>query len=260
MSVNSDKVEIIFFGTGTSHGVPVMMCDCKVCRSEDKRDKRFRSSLLYQKGDTKILIDCGPDFRSQFLAFGTGQISAVLLTHIHYDHVGGLDDLRPFSYKNGLDVYASDDTVGTIREKSPYLFKGAAWLGLPVLRFHILMPYMPVVICGVEVVPFTVFHGKMPILGYKIGDFAYMTDAATIPDETIRLLKDIRVLVVNALRILEHPSHLSLRQALDVIKKTGAETAYLTHMSHNIGLHEQLERDLPPDVHPAYDGLKIEID
>lgn len=259
MQANSDKGKVIFFGTGTSHGVPVMMCTCKVCSSTDSRDKRFRSSILYEKDSTRILIDCGPDFRSQFLAFGTGQLSAVFLTHIHYDHVGGLDDLRPFSYKNGLDVYASEDTIQAIKEKSPYLFKGIARLGLPVLRFHTLMPYLPVMINDVEVIPFTVFHGKMPILGYKIGDFAYITDAATIPQETLELIHGIKVLVVNALRTSSHPAHMNLTQALDVIKLTGAQTAYLTHMSHQIGLHSELEQKLPENVHPAYDGLTLEV-
>lgn len=253
--------ELIFFGTGTSHGVPVMGCNCKVCRSADIRDKRFRASLLYVDEAHRLLIDCGPDFRQQYLSYGRNKgLDAVLLTHIHYDHVGGLDDLRPFSYANGFDVYASQDVISNIRIRNPYFFTHREHSGLPRLRFHNLMPFVTYDVKGIDVTPFTVMHGAMPIMGYKLGnDVAYMTDASSVPEETQQLLQGIEVLVINALRHREHPGHMNIVQALNVIKLTGAKRAYLTHMSHEAGSHDELSKTLPSGVQPAFDGLTVKL-
>lgn len=258
--MDADNIkEITFLGTGTSHGVPVIGCRCQVCSSTDNRDKRTRSSLLYRDGDKEILIDCGPDFRTQFLSHGGNHLDAVLLTHIHYDHTAGLDDLRSLSYERGIDVYASLDVVEALRRRSPYLFK-TNYIGAPKLRFHVVMPYMPFAVEGIEVIPLTVNHGTLPILGYKIGSFAYITDAATIPEETLQIIYGIDTLVVNALRWKEHFAHMNIEQALNVIKLTGARRAFLTHMSHEAGCHQQLQGRLPENVFVACDGLKVKLD
>lgn len=258
MESKSDR-SITFFGTGTSHGVPVIGCHCRVCKSTDPHDKRFRSSLLYHHDDKEILIDCGPDFRMQFLNFGGDHLDGVLLTHIHYDHTGGLDDLRSLSYKNGLDIYASAKVVETLKITSPYFFR-TNYVGTPNLRFHVVMPYLPFQLADIEVMPFIVNHGSLPILGFKIGNFAYITDAAIVPEETLQLLKGIDTLVVNALRWSEHFAHMNIEQALNVIKLTGARRAFLIHMSHEVGLHTELQAKLPANVSVAYDGLTVMLD
>lgn len=251
--------EIIFLGTGTSHGVPVMNCNCKVCCSSDPKDKRFRSSLLYSEGHNTLLIDCGPDLRSQYISFGGFTPNAVLLTHIHYDHVGGIDDLRPFSYGNGMDIYATEDVISGLKMRMPYCFNAMKGLGLPELNFKEIRHGHDFSTSNITVTPFAVCHGTNVITGYKIGRFAYITDASSLPMDTIEVLKSVDVLVINALRMYPHPTHMSLEQALEIIKIINPRRAFLTHMSHEIGLHEDICRFLPPNIVPAYDGLKIEI-
>lgn len=251
--------KIIFLGTGTSHGVPVINCNCKTCRSDDIRDNRLRSSLLYNQDNKSILIDCGPDFRQQYMKYGERKrLDAVLLTHMHYDHTSGLDDLRILTYDNGLDVFASDDLIEVLKKRSPYLFHHG-YIGTPNLRFHAVMPYLVFNIAGIDIEPFTILHGQLPILGFKIGDFAYITDASMIPDESMKLLKGIDTLVINALRWTEHFAHMNITQALDVITMTGVREAYLTHLSHEAGLYSELSQKMPDNVHVAYDGLSVKL-
>ncbi|MGM9804277.1 MAG: MBL fold metallo-hydrolase [Muribaculaceae bacterium] len=252
-------MKIEFLGTGTSTGVPQIGCRCEVCTSPDSLDKRFRASALVSVGDKNILIDCGPDFRSQMLRAGWRNIDALVVTHTHYDHVGGIDDLRPFCCgETRFPIYARADVLADLRNKMPYSFSDNPYPGAPVFNtFEIGND--PFMCCGVEVTPLPVWHGKLLINGYRIGDLAYVTDAKTVPDNTIKAMQGVKVLVVNALRDKEHPTHMSVSEAMRVVEKVGAERTYFTHMSHHIGLHNQVNARLPKGVQLAYDGQIVEI-
>ncbi len=213
------SVKIKFLGTGTSTGVPQIGCKCKVCTSRDIRDKRLRTSAIVSVGDKNILIDCGPDFRSQILSCGSPELSGILLTHTHYDHVGGIDDLRPYCNKtDNFPVYCRADVAHDLRERLPYCFAENPYPGVPVFKIHEITT-KPFDIADIKIEPLKIYHHKLEILGYKIGNLAYITDAKTVPDETIEKIKNIDTLVINALRIKEHLSHMSLSQAMEVIKK-----------------------------------------
>lgn len=253
-------MKLTFLGTGTSTGVPQLRCDCKVCRSTDPRDKRMRTSALLEIGDTVILIDCGPDFYHQMLASGTKRIDAVLLTHSHYDHVGGIDDMRPFCHAMGghLPVYCKHDVADDLRSRVPYCFATHLYPGVPTFAINEI-DRDPFPVNGIEILPLPVMHGKLEIRGYRIGSFAYITDCLTMPDKTIERLKGTDTLVINALRIKEHPTHMNLAQALDVIELVKPRRAFLTHLSHDMGLHATVQPTLPPEVRIAWDGLTIEL-
>lgn len=248
-----------FLGTGTSTGVPQIGCGCEVCSSSDPRDKRLRtSSLLETDEGVRILIDCGPDFRQQMLQTPPfKKIDAVLITHEHYDHVGGLDDLRPYSIFGHVDIYAEDGCSKHLMERLPYCFAERKYPGVPNIELHRVEPGRSFTVKGVEILPFRIMHGKLPILGFKIGRMAYITDMSFIGPAEIELLKNLDVLVVNALRREPHASHESLAQALQVISKTQARESYLIHISHQMGTHKATESVLPPHVHLAYDGLVV---
>ncbi|MDE7458519.1 MAG: MBL fold metallo-hydrolase [Muribaculaceae bacterium] len=258
-------MEVILLGTGTSSGVPQLMCDCEVCRSDDPRDKRMRSSaLIITENGKRILIDCGPDLLRQLLQAGTPErIDAVMVTHSHYDHVAGLDELRPYTvaHEGGLPVYCSADVAADLRSRVPYCFYEKAHPGVPHLRLNIVEPGKCFAIDGddTQIEPITVNHGRLPIFGYRMGKFAYITDCKTMPVESLAKLRGTDTLVINALRHEEHPTHMNLRQALDVIKETAPRRAILTHMSHGIGLHAQTMRSLPENVEQGYDGLRLSI-
>lgn len=253
-------MELIFLGTGTSTGVPQLMCDCGTCRSDDPRDKRLRTSALVRTNGLNLLIDCGPDFRTQLLSLGGMQpLDALLITHSHYDHVGGIDDLRPYCAADGFPVYCKSDVAADLRSRVPYCFAVNPYPGVPHYDIHGIAPSRPFMVKGVEVVPLPVFHYKLEIVGYRIGGLAYITDAKTIPAATIDLIRGVDTLVINALRRWSHLSHFSLDDALGFIEKVSPRVAYLTHLSHQMGRHADVEPTLPPNVRMAYDGLKVNI-
>ncbi len=254
-------MKLTFLGTGTSTGVPQLMCDCETCRSADSRDKRMRASALLTVGGKNILIDCGPDFRSQMLAVGgMTKLDALLVTHTHYDHVGGIDDLRPYSYMaDGFPIYCRPDVACDLKARVPYCFVEKPYPGVPHLSLIEIADDIPFDVEGLRVTPLPVMHYKLPIVGFKIGGLAYITDAKDIPESTARLVEGVDTLVVNALRVTPHMSHMSLGDALAFISRVKPRVAYLTHLSHDMGPHASAERLLPPGVRIAYDGLTVDI-
>lgn len=248
-----------FLGTGTSFGVPVVGCECEVCKSNDPRDHRFRTAAMVESDTTRVLIDCGPDIRSQLLRVPFRKIDAVLLTHDHYDHVGGLDDLRPFSKKFGdLDIYANERTAEAVRHNFPYCFVHDLYPGVPKIQLHTIKKHRRLTIGNIDIVPIEVIHGKVPILGYRFGDMAYITDMKTIDEEELAMLQGVKTLVVNALR-WETPihSHMLVADAIEFSKRVGATQTYFTHVTHQIGLQDEANSRLPEGFKVAYDGLRI---
>lgn len=252
-------MRLTFLGTGTSQGVPVIACRCRVCRSGDSRDRRLRTSALLEVEGRNILFDIGPDFRQQMLREDVGRLDAILITHAHRDHVGGLDDIRSFNYvqHSKMDVYLNAEARFAIERDYHYIFEPHQYPGLPEADLHTVEA--PFTAAGVEVVPVKAMHKDLPVLGYRIGAMAYITDANYMAPSEIAKLKGVKVLVINALRREKHFSHYSLPEALAVIEEVAPERAYLTHMSHEMGLHEEVSATLPPHVALAYDGLKVEI-
>lgn len=249
-------MDILFLGTGTSTGVPQIGCNCEVCSSENPKDKRLRTSVLISDGKTDLLIDSGPDLRQQLLTHHINHISAVLLTHEHYDHVGGLDDIRPLG---DTDVYAEVRVLEAIKRVMPYCFGENKYPGVPLIRLHEIDENSLFEIGDFRIRPIRVMHANLPILGYRINSMAYLTDVKTIGDEVFDHLHGLDVLVINALQPKEHLSHLSLGEALRIAAKVNAKETYFIHMGHRIGLHDEVEEQLPVHVHLAYDGLKIRI-
>ena len=253
-------MKLTLLGTGTSCGVPVIGCQCEVCRSEDPRDKRTRCSALVETETTRILIDCGPDFRQQILPLPFLPFDAILLTHIHYDHVSGLDDLRSFCKFGEQHIYADANTIEQLIIKLPYCFKEHLYPGVPLLSVHNIVPYQSFQVKDLEVMPIEVMHGKMPIIGYRIGKLAYVTDMKTISDEALRHLEGVEVLVINALRFdRPHHSHQLVDDAVEISRQIGAKRTYLIHVTHDIGLHDVANSRLPEGFEFPYDGMEIEI-
>ena len=252
-------MRLTFLGTGTSKGVPEIGCTCPTCLSTDPRDKRLRVSALVETDKARILIDCGPDFRTQMLHVPFDRLDGVLLTHEHYDHTGGIDDLRPFAIFGDIDVYANELTHRHLRERLPYFFREVLYPGVPRLLFHTVEPLVPFIINDVEVTPLQVMHGKLPILGYRIGDLGFVTDMTDAPEETISKLKGVDTLVIGALRQRPHATHQTIDEAICVARQVGAREVYLIHMNHEAGLHAETDATLPEGVHLAYDGLTIEM-
>lgn len=254
------SVEITFLGTGTSNGIPVIGCPCAVCASEDRRDQRSRTSAIVRDASNgrSYLIDTATELRSQALTHGLTRVDAVLMTHAHADHTGGFDDLRRFNELQAthIPVYANPITAAMLRERFAYAFEDAFdfYGGKPDLVLHEVEESFE--LWGRRVVPVPLFHGKLPILGYRIGGLAYLTDAKTIPDSSLALLGDLDVLVLNALRMTPHPTHLSLPEAVEIIERLQPKTAYLVHLSHELS-HAAAEAALPPGVHVAHDGLTV---
>lgn len=263
-------MKLTFLGTGTSTGVPQMRCQCPVCRSTEPHDRRLRCSALLQSepGAPGILIDCGPDFREQMLRIGSPDLACALITHTHYDHVGGLDDLRPYAHHcpgEHFPVYCRADVAADLRARIPYCFAEHPYPGVPQFDLRTIAEGDTFTILpGEEFLPLEVEvlgvnHGRLPILGFRTGSFAYITDASELPAATIERLRGLDVLVINALRTEPHPSHQNLTQALNVIKETAPRRAFLTHMSHDIGLHARVCAALPDGVTLAYDGLTVDF-
>ncbi|MCF0198827.1 MAG: MBL fold metallo-hydrolase [Bacteroidaceae bacterium] len=253
-------MKLTFLGTGTSTGVPALACQCRVCSSTDSRDKRLRVSALLEDGDSTILLDCSPDIRQQLLRIGFQRpIDACFITHEHYDHVGGIDDLRPFTYRQSVPLYSDDLTKRHLEERLPYCLQRNVYPGVPQVTITALKPHDSVVVGKMTVQAFQIMHGQLPIFGYRIGDLAFITDMKTIPETELNYLHGVEVLIVNGLRSKPHNTHQSIQEAIDFSRKVGASRTYIIHMSHEAGLHEELEAQMPDGIYIAYDGLEIDI-
>lgn len=253
-------MRLTLLGTGTSGGVPSLGCYCEVCRSTNPRDKRMRSVALLETGRARILIDCGPDIRNQLMPLPFKPFDAVLLTHIHYDHVAGIDDLRPLCVFGDINIYADGNTVRGLHTTMPYCFTQTLYPGVPKLNLHTVRPHEPLRIGDVEVMPIVVMHDKLPILGYRFGRLAYITDMKTIDEGELAYLDGVDTLVVNALRWEKEPhSHQLVADAIAFARRIGAKRTFFTHLTHNIGLHDEAEKRLPEGFHFGYDGLVIDV-
>ncbi len=257
---DQNMIKVTFLGTGTSTGVPVVACDCEVCQSTDKRDHRLRTSAMVEVNHVRLVIDCGPDFRYQMIREKVDNISAIIFTHGHRDHIAGLDDVRAFNYvlNKTVDIYATQSVVDAINKEFPYILHEKRFFGAPQLRFHII-GNETFAVEGVNIMPVEVMHSQLKVFGFRIGPFSYITDASFISENEKQKLKGTEVLVINALRKSKHVSHFSLSEAIQLIQEIHPKQAYITHLSHFMGLHQKIEDNLPDNVFLAYDGLKLEV-
>lgn len=254
------EMTVTFLGTGTSCGVPVIGCQCEVCQSRDPRDRRLRCSILVETALTRVLVDCGPDFREQMLPQPFRRIDGILVTHSHYDHVGGMDDIRPYCQFGAMNVYADAEARKGMLQMLPYCFAEHRYPGVPQIGLHEIKAGELFAIGDILVLPVRVMHGQMPILGYRFGRFAYITDMKTIEPEQETLLQGVEILVVNALRFDKpHHSHQLVDDAVAFARRVGARRTLLTHMCHDIGCFDQASNMLPDGVELAYDGQKITV-
>jgi phosphoribosyl 1,2-cyclic phosphate phosphodiesterase len=252
-------VKITFLGTGTSQGVPVIACECSVCASDDPHDKRLRTSLLLEAGNVTLLFDAGPDFRQQMLREKVTRLDSIILTHEHKDHIAGLDDVRAFNYKSqsAIDIYSEDRVQKALRKEYSYVFSEIQYPGIPKMKLNPI-PDHGFNIKGLEIIPVRVFHYHLPVYGFRIGNFAYITDANYIPEESKEKLFGVKYLVINALRKEKHISHFSLREALDFIREISPKKSFITHISHQMGYHAEVSKELPAGIFLAFDGLSVE--
>lgn len=253
-------MEIFFLGTGTSQGVPVIGCRCDVCKSQDKRDKRLRSSVLVRHKGNNIIIDTGPDFRYQMLRQNISKIDAILYTHEHKDHVGGLDDIRPLNFidNKSIPIYCSERVNNSLHQSYPYIFSKKKYPGLPQVKINIINNNV-FYFNEIKVTPISGLHYKLPVHGFRIDDFTYLTDFSFISKEDKIKISGTKVLVVNGLRIKKHFSHFNLDQALELINEISPKRAYITHISHLLGMHEKVSVILPDNVFLSYDGLVVKV-
>ncbi|MGC8741754.1 MAG: MBL fold metallo-hydrolase [Candidatus Sumerlaeaceae bacterium] len=259
MNSSNDLMRVTVLGSGTSAGVPTLGCRCAVCRSTNPRNKRMRSCAYIEYCNSRFLIDCGTDFRTQALAYGVEDVDFVLITHTHTDHVGGLDDLRAFNMVHGhaIDLYATPESLAEIRRRFSYCFQPPPpGGGIPEFNVHEIQGDFEV--RGIPVRPVRVFHGKMPIIGFRLERFAWLTDVSSIPESSFELLRGVKILVTSALRHRPHPTHMSLREAVAVAQRVGAEQTYFIHMCHDLE-HEATNALLPPNIQLAYDGLTFTV-
>ncbi|HEY6505956.1 MAG TPA: MBL fold metallo-hydrolase [Chitinophagaceae bacterium] len=254
------SLKITFLGSGTSSGVPMIACECEVCTSPDKKDKRLRSSILVQSANTTLVVDTGPDFRYQMLRENIKHLDAIVFTHPHKDHLAGLDDIRAFNYlqKNPMNVYADSLTEEAVRRDFYYAFSDTKYPGTPELTMNTIN-FDPFMIGDIPVVPIPVWHLKMPVMGFRFGKFTYITDANKIDDESKEKIMGSEVLVLNALRRQKHISHFNLEEAIAMAQELKVPKAYFTHISHQLGLHNAVEAELPEGIHLAYDQLVVEL-
>ena len=253
-------MKVNFLGTGTSQGVPVIGCDCEVCKSLDFRNKRFRSSIHIEAEGVSLVVDTGPDFRMQMLRAGVQRLDAILFTHEHKDHTAGLDDIRPFNFMQQTDIpiFAARNVLDQVQREYAYIFSPKKYPGVPQVE-QVEITENPFNVKGLAVTPIPVLHYKLPVFGFRIGDFSYITDANHIPEESMKLLEGTEVLVLNALQITPHISHFTLDEAIAVAKKIGAKRTYFTHISHRLGLHDAIDKQIPEGMALAYDGLELTL-
>lgn len=251
---------VTFLGTGTSQGVPVIGCHCDVCDSTDNRDKRLRSSIHILNSNTSIVIDTGPDFRQQMLREKIEKVDAILFTHQHKDHVAGLDDVRSFNFLHSMEmpVYGNKATITQLKNEFPYAFAEDRYPGAPMIG-AVEIENAPISLDNIKVIPIPLMHRRIQVLGFRIEDFTYITDANFISEDSASIIEGTRVLVINALRKKKHISHFNLEEALEEIERFKPERAYLSHISHRMGLHKEVSGGLPDNVFLASDGLKIEV-
>ncbi len=252
-------LKITFLGTGTSQGVPVIACQCAVCQSSDSRDNRLRTSVLVEEGDSVLLLDSGPDFRQQMLRQKVQKLDAILYTHEHKDHIAGLDEVRAFNFllQKPIDLYLEERVLEALKREFSYVFAEYKYPGIPQIIPHLLKGE-EFHINGIKVIPIRAFHHKLPVLGFRIGDFTYITDANYIPEEEKEKIIGTRHLVVNALRKQKHISHYTLAEAVSLINEFSPRRGYIIHVGHQMGLHEEIQKELPPNILLSYDGLVIE--
>lgn len=253
-------MKVTFLGTGTSQGVPIITCTCSVCSSTDPRDNRLRASVLIETEHTNIVLDTGPDFRQQMLREKVQKVDAILFTHGHKDHTAGFDDIRGFNWKTkeAMEVYANEEVEIVLKRDFHYAFAEHKYPGVPNLNLNVIQN-KNFMIRDVAITPIEVLHYKLPVFGYRIDDFSYITDANFISDSEKEKLKGSKVLVLNALRKSEHISHFTLDQAVAIAREIGAEQTYLIHMSHQMGLHAEVDSELPEGINLAYDGLAVTL-
>jgi phosphoribosyl 1,2-cyclic phosphate phosphodiesterase len=258
--VSSPSLKITFLGTGTSSGVPMIACECEVCTSTDKKDKRLRSSILVESASTRLVIDTTPDFRYQMLRENVKHLDAVLFTHPHKDHIAGLDDVRAYNYiqQKAMQIYANQMTIDALMREFAYAFADKKYPGVPNLELNTIA-LEPFSIGDINITPVEVWHMKMPVFGFRMADFTYITDANRIEAHEKEKIKGSKVLVVNALRKEKHISHYTLDEAIELVQELKIPAAYFTHISHQLGRHEEIEKRLPKGIHLGYDGLVIEI-
>jgi len=254
-------MKITFLGTGTSQGIPVIGSDHPVSFSKDTRDKRLRSSIMIEHEDFNFVIDCGPDFRQQMLRTNCKKLDAIIFTHEHADHTTGIDDVRPFFFRQGkIPIYIHKRVLSSLHERFAYIFDPKKkYPGAPDFEVNIISKENDFEVLGLNITPVESAHLKLPVLGYRIKSFAYLTDVKTISDIELEKLKELDILVINALRYEPHPSHLNIEEALEIIDIIKPKKTYFTHISHNMGFHEEVCNDLPEHVTLAYDGLVLEV-
>lgn len=256
-----DRLRITFLGTGTSQGIPIIGSKHPVCLSEDPKDKRLRVSILISYRGTNIVVDCGPDFRQQLLSNPIERLDAILFTHEHADHTAGIDDIRPFFFRQGdIPIYALDRVIESLKTRFDYVFADKdRYPGAPAVKVNLIDKNSPFTVKDIKIIPIEAYHNRLPILGFRVGDFAYLTDVKKMEDDELGKLNGLKVLVVNALRIEPHYSHFNLDEALAFAETIGAEKTYFTHISHLLGFHAEVEKRLPKNVRLAYDNLKITL-
>jgi len=258
--MNCPPLRITFLGTGTSGGVPMIACECPVCHSNDTKDKRLRSSIMVESATTRLVVDSGPDFRYQMLRQQVKKLDAVVFTHPHKDHMAGLDDIRAFNYfsKLHMDIYADALTEEALRRDFYYAFSDTKYPGIPELNLNTITEE-PFYVGDIPVTPIQVWHHRMPVLGFRFGSFTYITDANRIEPDQQEKIKGSKIIVLNALRKQNHLSHFTLEQALLLIDQLEIPAGYLTHISHQLGKHAEVEAELPPHIHLSYDGLVLTL-
>lgn len=254
-------MKITFLGTGTSQGVPLIGCHCPVCTSPNKKDNRLRSAILVETPQANVVIDTGPDFRYQMLRAKVDKLDAVVFTHSHKDHIAGLDDVRAFNYfqQKAMPVYATLETQAVLRREFSYVFDSPNYPGIPQLDLVTIDPDKSFTINGLQITPIRVMHYLIEVLGFRIGDFTYITDANYIAPEQLAKVNGSDTLVLTALRHEKHPSHFTLAESMEVSRSLDVKTTYFTHISHQLGLHDEVSKTLPADMHLAYDGLVLEF-
>lgn len=253
-------MKVTFLGTGTSQGIPVIACECEVCQSADSKDKRLRTSVMLETQGQTFVIDTGPDFRQQMLREEVKHLDAVIFTHSHKDHIAGLDDVRAFNFKSraALPVYAEPIVQDALRREYHYVFSDEKYPGIPEIELETIGT-QPFTINGVEIIPVRVWHYRLPVLGFRVGDFTYITDANRIDEEEKQKIRGSKVLVLNALRRTEHISHFTLDEAIELAQELNVPQTYLIHLSHQMGRHADVEQELPDGINIAWDGLQVVV-